>query len=82
MIQSSEEMAKDILCNNATGTWVMVSEASAMICSRDKAIIDGLIAIFDKHSSYDPHGNDSNAIIKCTDALRADIDKFSRELSE
>jgi hypothetical protein len=39
-----------------------------------EAAIKETVAIFDKHASSDPHSNGgNNAIVHCTDELRAEI---------
>ena len=36
-------------------------------------VIKEVVAIFDKHASFNPHGDGNNAIIICSDELRAEI---------
>jgi hypothetical protein len=50
-----------------------ISEARVKGEEMRAAIIKEIVAVFDKHASYDPHGDGKNAIIHCTDELRADI---------
>lgn len=57
-----------------------------LIRSRDKAIIESVIAIFDEQASFDPHGfpkgdGSRDAIIYCNDQLRASLAKFKADLS-
>ena len=68
------------------GKWATRGPAlSALIRARDREIVEDVIRIFDNHSAYDPHGvkhedGSQDGIVKCTDALRVELERYRGNL--